>query len=306
MVKPIRGLVSAASNARPYASAIAEADRESRTGGGLALADGDRVPTERLGELLGLVSSRVMRPREDLLLYALGPGSDPEPVADALARRKAQGGRVLAILAGSRADRQPMERAFLARPGVELSDLAQVSSMRGPGARAVEDAIVGALGDEAVAAARRHPQIRRAVSEGLVRRAARRAAVVAALPLAPSHYLVLGTLQIGMVGGVAALHEEEIGAESVARALGILGLGAGWRALARSAGRAVPPLAPAVNAGVAYASTRALGELAQRHVSAGRSLLGRLPAPAKATADRIVQRLPGPLAVTGAREGSTG
>ena len=301
-----RRALGAVSAARPYASAVVEGERDAQGGGALALGEGDPVLTERLGERLGLIWSRVARPLDELVVVVVGRRSDVPRAAEGLAARKAAGGRMLAVLVGTRAERRAWEPVFLAHPGVELDDLAQVSSLDGPGGRAAEQAIVVALGDELLAAARRHPGLRDAVADGVVRRASRRAAVVAALPLAQSDFLVIGTLQIGMVGSIGAIYEREVDAEAVLQAVGVLGAGLGWRALARAGGGLLPPLAPAVRAGIAYSTTRALGELAHARISGGRPLVARIPASARSTVDRVIQRLPGPLGLAGTHEGSSG
>lgn len=306
IVTAARRALGAVSTIRPYASAVVDADRAAHHGGALALGEGDPALTERLGERLGLIWSRVARPLDELVVVVVGPRSDAHRTAEELAARKAAGGRMLAVLVGTRVERRAWERVFLAHPGVELDDLAQVSSLDGLGGRAAEQAIVVALGDEAVAAGRRHPALREAVADGIVRRSARRAAVVAALPLAQSDFLIIGTLQIGMVGGIGAIYDREVEAEAVLQAVGVLGAGLGWRALARAGGGLLPPLAPAVQAGVAYSTTRALGELAHARISGGRPLVARIPASARSAVDRVIQRLPGPLGIAGTHEGSSG
>jgi uncharacterized protein (DUF697 family) len=293
--------------ARPYAEAIAEAHDVSSEQGGLALADGAPALTRRLEEVLGLVSSRVARPLDELLVIGVGPGDDADAAGATLAERKRRGGRGLAVLVGSTRDRRAAERAVLAHEPLELDDVAQVAALDARGARDLLFQIASRFAEsgEAVAAGRRHPALRPIVTEHIVRRSARRAALVAALPVSGSDYLVLATMQIGMIGGVNAMHGRERDAQTMTEAVAVLGAGAGWRALAHGAGGLVPDLRPAVKAGIAYSTTRALGELARARIAGGRTLAGRLPAPARDAADRVIQRLPAPFGA-GAHEGSSG
>jgi uncharacterized protein (DUF697 family) len=213
----------------------------------------------------------------------------------------------MVVLVGSVGLRRGAERAVLAHEPLELSDVAQVAALDARGAHDLLEQIAARFAEtrEAVAAGRRHPALRPVVTEHLVRRSARRAALVAALPFSSSDYLVLATMQVGMIGGVNAMHGHARDAQTVAEAVGVLGAGAGWRALAKGAGALAPSVRPAIKAGIAYTTTRALGELARARISGGRTLAGRLPAPARDAADRVIQRLPAPFGA-GAHEGSSG
>ena len=102
-----RRALGAVSTIRPYASAVVEPERDAESGGALALGEGDPALTERLGERLGLIWSRVARPPDELVVVVVGRRSDVPRVAQELAARKAAGGRMLAVLVGTRAEVLP-------------------------------------------------------------------------------------------------------------------------------------------------------------------------------------------------------
>lgn len=302
----LRRVATLAAILRPVIRAITAGDQAAAQGGALALAEGDPAVTEALGRMLGLISSRARRPDEDLLLIPVGPTADAAVFADRLAERKAAGGRAMAVLVGPRTERKPLERVFLSRPGVELDDLVQIAALDDEGLAAIGRALMRRLGDEAIAAARRHPRLRGPIADEIVRRASVRAALLSGLPFATSEFLILGALQVRMVGEIAALYDDQVDAEAVAQAAAVVGAGFGWRTVARSGTSAIPLAGPALRAGIAYGSTRALGELAHRRAAGGHPRLGRLPAAVRGPADRVMQRLPAPLRVAGAHEGSSG
>lgn len=301
----LRRVATLAAIMRPIVRAVTAGDHAASRGGSLALAEGDPAVTEELGRLLGLIASRARRPDEDLVLITAGPTADAAALAGRLAERKAAGGRAMAVLVGPRTDRKPIERVFLARPEVELDDLIQIAALDEDGLIAIGRALMRRLGDEAIAAARRHPRLRGPVAREIVRRSSVRAALLSGLPFATSEFLILGALQVKMVGQIAAVYDDQVDAEAVAQAGAVVATGFGWRTVARSGSNALPLAGPALRAGIAYGSTRALGEIAHRRAAGGHPRLGRLPAAVRGPADRVMQHLPVPVA-PGEHEGSSG
>jgi uncharacterized protein (DUF697 family) len=177
------------------------------------------------------------------------------------------------VLVGRPGERAELERALLRDHRLELSSLVHVNSLEGPGGRAVLDAVLRELGDEAVAAGRRNPGLRPVVGRRLVREASRQAAAIGALPLGGADMPVLALMQVRLVAQLAALHDRPFGAERAVEAAAVIGAGFGWRALGRSAIGAVPFAGWAAQGVIAYATTRAVGEAALARLSAGHDLI---------------------------------
>jgi uncharacterized protein (DUF697 family) len=247
----VLGLASRGAKAiRPVAEAVRLADDLSQDGGHIAVIPGDPAATRRLREILGTPAAV---PSEDALaVAALTPGSETDAPGAALARRRRSGGGALAILVGGTPGRQALEGRLL-------------------------DAVLGALGDELIAAGRRNPALRPAIGQRLVRTAARRSAAVGALPLPGVDMPVLVLIQVRLVADLAALHDRSFGPERTVEALAIVGAGFGWRALGRSAVGAVPVAGWAVQGTIAYGATRAIGEAALARLSAGHDLIEGAP-----------------------------
>ncbi|HSJ73215.1 MAG TPA: hypothetical protein VK904_02780, partial [Miltoncostaeaceae bacterium] len=149
--------------------------------------------------------------------------------------------------------------------------------------------------DAAIVAGRRNPALRPAIGRRIVRRAARQAAGVGALPLGGAAMPVITLQQIKMVGQLATLHgRRPLGADRVLAALGILGAGFGWRALARSAVGFVPGAGWAIQGGLAYGVTRSMGEAAHARLAAGHDLVEAPVLQAiKPKIERVLDRVPG-------------
>ncbi len=278
---------------RPGVDAVRVAESQYAEGGHLAILPGDPAATRRLRELLG---SPAPAPDEDaLVILAARPGLDL--TAGAAALRRARGrhpASAIAVVIGSRAEREELERALIEDHRLEASNIVHAASLDGPGAEAVVERIVNALGDEAPAAARHNPALRPVVARRIVRRAARRAGAVGAIPLGGADMGVLALLQVKMVSQLAALHDRPFGAERALEALAIVGAGFGWRALGRSAAGLVPVAGWAVAGGLSYGVTRALGEAALARMSAGHDLAeGPGLDKVKPHIERVLGQLPG-------------
>ena len=275
---------------RPLADAVRAADLASQDGGQIALVPGDPDATRRLAEILDIEDPA---PSEDTLaVMALVPASDIEPGIATLVRRRHSGAGALAILVGDASGRADLERRLLVGHRLESSNLAHVASLQGEDAEAVVEAIIRALGDAAVAAARRNPGLRPVVGRGLVRAAARQSATIGALPLPGVDMPALALIQVRLVAQLAALHDRPFGAERALEALAVVGAGFGWRALGRSASGLVPVAGWAVRGTVAYGATRAVGEAALARLAAGHDLIEGAPIDrARPVIDRVVGRL---------------
>jgi uncharacterized protein (DUF697 family) len=272
----VLGLASRGAKAiRPVAEAVRLADDLSQDGGHIAVIPGDPAATRRLREILGTPAAV---PSEDALaVAALTPGSETDAPGAALARRRRSGGGALAILVGGTPGRQALEGRLLDGHRLEPSNVVHVPALDEPGAERVVDAVLGALGDELIAAGRRNPALRPAIGQRLVRTAARRSAAVGALPLPGVDMPVLVLIQVRLVADLAALHDRSFGPERTVEALAIVGAGFGWRALGRSAVGAVPVAGWAVQGTIAYGATRAIGEAALARLSAGHDLIEGAP-----------------------------
>jgi uncharacterized protein (DUF697 family) len=140
--------------------------------------------------------------------------------------------------------------------------------------------------DAAVALGSRLPALRRGVAEALIARVARQNAVIAAAVFVPGvDFPVLTLNQLRLVLRLAALYGQEIDAERLPEILGVVGTALGFRALARQALGLIPIAGWAVQGGVAYAGTRALGEAAIRYFET-RASGGGGPEPGAPGADR--------------------
>lgn len=277
---------------RPIADVVRAAEAASETGGEIAIIPGHPEATRRLQELLG--APALSSPTEDALaVMAVAPGTpDIETGVAALARRRRTGAGALAILVGTPTERAELERELLKDHRLEPSNIAHVASLEGEGAERAVDAVVAALGDAAVATGRRNPGLRPAVGRALVRRAARQATGVGALPLKGADMPVLALVQVGLVAQLAALYGRPMGPERAIEAAAVVAAGFGWRGVARAARRAIPLPRWATGGAVAYASTRALGEAALARLASGHDLIEGPPIDAaKPQVERLLGKL---------------
>jgi uncharacterized protein (DUF697 family) len=277
---------------RPVASTVRAAETDSESGGEIAIIPGHPEATRRLSELLGVPT--FSSPNEDALaVMAVAPGTpDIATGVAALARRRRSGAGALAILIGTPAERAELERLLLEGHHLEPSKIAHFDSLEGKGGGRAVDAVVAVLGDGAVAAARRNPALRPAVGRALVRKASRRAGTIGALPLKGADMPALSLLQVRLVTQLAALYDRPMGAERAVSAAAVMGAGFGWRGVARAVRRALPVPRWAAGGGVAYASTRCVGEGALARLAAGHDLIEGAPIDAaKPKVERLLAKL---------------
>ncbi len=195
---------------------------------------------------------------------------------------------------GSPEERAELERRLLEGHRLEPSNLIHVASLEGPDAEKVVERMLDMLGDQAVAAGRRNPGLRPAVGRRIVRNAALRAGAIGAVPLAGADMGVLALLQVKMVSQLAALHDRPFGAQRALEAVSIVAAGFGLRAIGRSAVGLVPGAGWAIQGGLSYAATRALGEAALARLAAGHELVeGPLIDAVKPKLEGLLSKLPG-------------
>ena len=277
--------------ARPVVDTVQTAEEVAQGHGHIAILPGDPEATRWLRELLG---NPAAAPDEDALVILGVRTRDLAGGAAALARaRHRNPDQALAVVVGSRAEREQLERELIERHGLEASNVAHVAALDEAGAEAVMDRIIDMLGtEEAVAAGRRYPAVRPAVGRRIVRAAARQSAAIGAVPLGGAAMPVLTLLQIKMVGQLATLYGRPMDAERIALALSVFGAGFGWRALGRTAVGHVPGPGWAIHGGLAYGVTRGLGEANLARLEAGHRLVeGRLLDAVKPKIEGVLSRL---------------
>jgi uncharacterized protein (DUF697 family) len=253
---------------------VRQAESDAEDGGMISVLTTDPTTVGRLRAMLGAPSIRPA-PLDALLVHAAAPGRDPTVGAQELADHLRRGGRgSLAILLGTAEERAELERVVLAIPPLEMSSVAHAPSLEGPGAKVALQAVLRALGDDALAAGKRYPELRPPVAELLIAKASRRAAAIGAVEIFPGADLpALLLIQVGLVGQLAVLHDRPLGPERAVEAAAVAVAGVGWRSLARVAAGRVPGPAFALRGGMAYAGTRALGEAVLLRLSRGEDLV---------------------------------
>jgi uncharacterized protein (DUF697 family) len=147
--------------------------------------------------------------------------------------------------------------------------------------------LAGKLDEEAAALASRLPALRRGVADALIARFARQNALLAAAIFVPGvDFPVLTLNQLRMVLRLATAYGQKLDQQRLPEILGVVGAGLGFRAIARQAVGVIPVAGWAVQGGVAYAGTRALGEAAVRYFEARAESGGGGAEPGAPRADR--------------------
>jgi uncharacterized protein (DUF697 family) len=130
----------------------------------------------------------------------------------------------------------------------------------------ISERLARSLGEAATPLAARLPVLRPAVCEELIRRFSRRNGLVGVAAFVPGADLPILTLnQIRLILLIADAYGFEIDRERIPEVVAVIGSGLGFRALARKSIRLVPFIGWAVNGGIAYAGTRAVGDAAVRY-----------------------------------------
>lgn len=135
---------------------------------------------------------------------------------------------------------------------------------------AVREALCDRGDDHLVALGRRHPGLRRACAQRLIKKTAKQNGVIAAAFFMPGTDMPLMTLnQVKLVLGLAAMHGLELNQERALELLAVLGVGFTFRAVARQVVDLIPGPGLAWKAGIGYSGTVALGQAALRYFEEG-------------------------------------
>lgn len=253
--------------ARPFVNAIRGVEEGTRATVGLSVIDGDPTATEVFRAMLGVDGASSIDAQDGPVLYVAVPGHDVTLAATVLARARRQGRTVIVVIAADTVAAGDIERQLLSHPPLDLSNIAHVRSL--DDREFILASIATLLGDDAVAVARTHPNLRDAVGEVLTGQAARRAGAIGVAGIISAAQLpVIAALQVRLVAQLAAMHGRPLDIRRGLEIAGVVAAGFGWRAVARVATRTLPIGAFAVRGGVAYSGTRLVGEVARRYFTA--------------------------------------
>lgn len=151
-------------------------------------------------------------------------------------------------------------------PYVLAGDIVRVPRGQGFPIEKIAETIAAKLGEDGTGIAARLPVVRPAVCKALIAQFARRNALISAAIFIPGVDMPVLTLnQIRLVMRIALAYGQDLDKERAMELLGVVGLGFGFRAVARELLDFVPVAGWAVKGGVAYAGTKAVGEAAVRY-----------------------------------------
>ena len=154
-------------------------------------------------------------------------------------------------------------------PYVFAGDHVRVPPGQGFPVDKITEAIAAKLGEDGTALAARLPALRPAVCKQLIAQFSKRNALISAAIFIPGVDMPVLTLnQIRLVLRIALAYGQEVDKERATELLGVVGLGFGFRAVARELLDFIPVAGWAVKGGVAYAGTKAVGEAAVRYFEA--------------------------------------
>jgi len=186
------------------------------------------------------------------VLVVLVPPEGEVDALTALGRAAPRGGAIVAVDEGSAATGK------VTYPHKKCARLS--FSDASAGWRLVFGLCAEIAGDHAVALARRYPAVRTAAARRVVSRTAGQNALIGLVFFVPGADMPAMTLnQIKMVLSVAAIYGEKIDVERAVELAAILGLGFGFRALARRLVRSMPGVGWVLKAVTGYTATMALG-----------------------------------------------
>ncbi len=187
----------------------------------------------------------------ELLVVFVSTEKEAEALA-ALRRPAAKGGAVLAVDEGS---------AATGRTTRPYSGLIRLSFADAPaGWRRVFGACAEVAGDHVVALGRRYPAIRQAAARRVIYRTAGQNGLIGLVFFLPGTDMAAMSLnQVKMVLSIASIYEEDINQERAVELAGIVGMGFGFRALARSLVRKLPGISWVIKAVTGYSATVAVG-----------------------------------------------
>jgi uncharacterized protein (DUF697 family) len=155
-------------------------------------------------------------------------------------------------------------------PYVLDTELVRLRPGRGFPVDQIARVLARVLGTDGAALAARLPVLREAVVDELIRRSARKNALVAAAVFVPGVDMPVLTLnQVRLVLRIAIAYGYEVDQTRLPDVLAVVGAGFGLRSVARELLDLVPGAGWAAKGAVAYAGTRAVGEAARRRFGAG-------------------------------------
>lgn len=194
------------------------------------------------------------------LVYVLAAPPDRHDERELKAARRA-GVPIVAVLAGPELGPRV--------PYVLRTDVVSVEAGSGFPLDEIAGAVARRLGEEATPVAARLPALRPAVCEELIRRFARKNALIAFAVFIPGADVGVLTLnQLRLVLRIASAHGVDVDQERLPEILAVVGTGFALRAVARQVLGVVPVAGWLVKGAIAYAGTRALGEAAVRYFGA--------------------------------------
>lgn len=154
-------------------------------------------------------------------------------------------------------------------PYVLATDVVMCKPGAGFPVEEIAAAVASRLGEGGTSLAARLPVLREHVCQGLIERFSRQNGIVGAAFFVPGADFALLTLnQLRLVLRLAAAHGVELDQSRLPEVLATVGAGLGFRALARQVLGVVPVAGWVVKGGIAFAGTRALGEVAHRYFAA--------------------------------------
>jgi uncharacterized protein (DUF697 family) len=212
--------------------------------------------TKPIGELPGLASV----PGELLVLFVT-PGGEAEALV-ALGLGVPRGGVILAVDEGDSATGK-VTHPYEGCVRLSFSDKAR-------NWRKLFDGCAELAGDHLVALGRRYPALRAQAARRVIYRAAAQNALIGATFFVPGADMPVMTLnQARMMLSLAGIYGVEIDRERAVELMGLVGVGFGLRALARSFLRSAPGIGWAIKAGTGFTGTVAVGFAAIRYFEKG-------------------------------------
>jgi uncharacterized protein (DUF697 family) len=248
---------------RPLALAAGLGYRNAERDVGVSAMDlGDRALAEAVSAAVG-GPLRTPTPG-DLVVAGLAPGGTLGSAVERLVEHRRRGGEVLVAVLGSPVQQRRGIRHLQEEPDLGVVCAIPIPRLDARGAETLRAAVVQRLGVSAVPAARHIPTLRATAARNFIRGAARRAALVAAVPSSAATMPVLTVIQVRLATDVTALGGGRPGGREAGQVVGVAATGPVWRQAARLLSSAVPGAAVAVRAGVAYGVTRGVGALSER------------------------------------------
>lgn len=154
-------------------------------------------------------------------------------------------------------------------PYVLATDIVRVKPGQGFPVEEIARVLARNLGEDGTSLAARLPVLRRPVCDALIASFSKRNAAIAAAVFVPGVDMPVLTLnQIRLVLRIGLAHGAELDNQRLAELAGVVGVGFGFRTVARELLDVVPVAGWALKGAVAYSGTKAIGEAAVRYFEA--------------------------------------